>query len=73
MELLEAILSCICIAVFAMLGIAFLVIMIGSAARERKQNIKQDAWEEETHQMEHDRAIRDTEYHTARMKKLESE
>jgi uncharacterized membrane protein len=73
MELLEAILSCICVAVFAMLGIAFLIIMICAAVRERKQNKKHDAWEEETHQMERDRAIRDTEYHTARMKKFESE
>ena len=72
MELLEAILSCICVAVFAMLGIAFLIIMIGTAVRERKQNKKNDAWEEETHQMERDRATRDTEYHKARMKQYES-
>ena len=56
-----------------MLGIAFLIIMICAAVRERKQNKKHDAREEETHQMERDHAIRDTEYHTARMKKLESE
>ena len=71
MELLEAILCCICVATFAMLGITFLIITICSAVRERKQNKKHDAWEEETHQMERDRAIRDTEYHTARMKQFE--
>lgn len=71
MELLEAILCCICVATFALLGIAFLIITIRTAIREHKQDLKHDAWEEETHQMERDRAIRDAEYHAARMKELE--
>ena len=72
MELLEAILCCICVATFALLGISGLIITITSAVREHRQNKKNDAWEEELQQMERDRAVRDAEYHTARMKEPEN-
>lgn len=71
MELLEAILCCVCVATFALLGITFLITTICSAVRDHRQNKKTEAWEEEHRQMERDRAIRDAEYHTARMKELE--
>ena len=71
MELIEAIVSCVCVGVFALLGLAVLVWVISATVREHKQNKKNDAWEAEKQQMERERAIRDAEYHTARMKELE--
>lgn len=72
MELLEAILCCICVGTFALLGITFLITTICSLVKDKKQEKKNEAWEAEKQQMERDRAIREVEYHEARMKELES-
>jgi len=72
MELLEAILCCVCVATFALLGIAVLVSTICSAVREHRSDLRSAKWEAEREQLERERAVRDAEYHTARMKELEN-
>lgn len=70
MEQLEAILCCICVGTFALLGITVLITAICSAVREHRNDKRSAKWEAERQQLERERNERDKQYHEERMKAL---
>ena len=71
MEMFEAILCILVMSLYLLLAIFWIIRSIVDTIDDHKRNKRNDAWEAERHQMEREHAIRETEYHAARMKELE--
>ena len=57
---------------YLVLAVFWIVRSIIDTIDDRKRDKRNAAWEAERQQLEKDRAIREVEYHEARMKELES-
>ena len=57
--------------VWSCVSITFLVSMIQNIVNDRKREKRNAAWEAERQQLEKERALREVEYHEARMKELD--
>ena len=67
----STILCILLLSLYLLLAAFWIVRSIIDTIDDHKRDKRNEAWEAERQQMERDRAIRDAEYHTARMKELE--
>lgn len=73
MSTTASILCIVLLCLYLALSIFWIVRSVIDFLDDRESKKRSAKWEEERQQLEKERAIRDAEYHTARMKKLESE
>ena len=66
------ILCILLLSIYLVLSVFWAVLMVIDFVDDRKSKKRDAKWEAERHQFEKERAIRDAEYHTARMKQYES-
>lgn len=66
------ILCILLLSLYLVLAVFWIVRSIIDTIDDRKREKRNAAWEAERQQLEKDRAIREVEYHEARMKELES-
>lgn len=66
------ILCILLLSLYLVLAIFWIVRSIIDTIDDRKRDKRNAAWEAERQQLERERAIREVEYHEARMKELES-
>ena len=67
----STILCILLLSLYLLLAVFWIVRSIIDAIDDHKRDKRNEAWEAERQQMEKDRAIREAEYHAARMKELE--
>ena len=67
----STILCILLLSLYLLLAVFWIVRSIIDTIDDHKRDKRNEAWEAERQQMEKDRAIREAEYHAARMKKLE--
>lgn len=59
------------LSLYILLALFWIVRSVIDTVEERKRDKRNAAWEAERQQLEKDRALREVEYHEARMKELE--
>ena len=69
----ETILCILLLSLWILLALFFIVRSIIDTVEEREQKKRTAKWEEEKAQFEKDRAARELEYHTARMKEIKKQ
>ena len=69
----ETILCILLLSLWILLALFFIVRSIIDTVEEREQKKRTAKWEEERAQLEKDRAARELEYHTARMKEIKNQ
>ena len=67
----STILCILLLSLYLLLAVFWIVRSIIDTIYDHKRDKRNEAWEAERQQMEKDRAIREAEYHAARMKELE--
>ena len=71
MELISGILCILLLSLWLLFSVFCIVRIIIDTIDDRKREKRKAEWEAERRQIEKDRAIREVEYHNARMKSLE--
>lgn len=71
MENITGILCILLLSLWLLLAVFWIVRSIIDTIDDRKRDKRNAAWEAERQQLEKDRAIREVEYHEARMKELD--
>ena len=71
MELISGILCILLLSLWLLFSVLCIVRIIIDTIDDRKREKRKAEWEAERRQIEKDRAIREVEYHNARMKSLE--
>ena len=69
----ETILCILLLSLWILLALFLIVRSIIDAVQDRKRKKRDAKWEEEHQQMERERAARELEYHTARMKDIKNQ
>lgn len=69
----ETILCILLLSLWILLALFFIVRSVIDAVEDRQRKKRDAKWEEERQQMERDRAARELEYHTARMKDIKNQ
>lgn len=67
---LTTILCILLLSLYLLLAVFWIVRSVIDAIDDRKRNKRNEAWEAEKQRLEKERAIREVEYHEARMKDL---
>lgn len=67
---LTTILCILLLSLYLLLAVFWIVRSVIDTIEDHKRNKRNDAWEAEKQQLEKERALREVEYHEARMKNL---
>lgn len=68
---IATVLCILLLSLYILLALFWIVRSVIDTAQDRKRDKRNAAWEAERQQLEKDRALREVEYHEARMKDLE--
>lgn len=68
---IATVLCILLLSLYILLALFWIVRSVIDTAQDRKRDKRNAAWEAERQQLEKDRALREVEYHEARMKNLE--